>query len=109
MTCSYTEASCHELTIPSGCHTVNAMAIGGSGGNNGRYQGGLGARIVADLEVSAGQTLYINVSKTLSYRLLCAIADQSTMHRSDQMAKMRAVLFASAILKSASLVGVKST
>lgn len=37
------------------------MAIGGAGGNNGHFHGGLGARIITDLEVTEGKTLYINV------------------------------------------------
>lgn len=52
------------FTVPTGVHTVHVRAVGGHGGTGGNeslINGGFGAVAVADLAVSPGQTLYVEV------------------------------------------------
>ena len=53
-------------TVPAGVSKVHVVAVGGRGGSahpgaSGRPQGGSGALVTADLPVSPGQTLYVEV------------------------------------------------
>jgi glycine rich protein len=50
------------LAVPAGVSTVHVTAVGGSGGGDGLgTPGGFGARASADLSVSPGQVLYVEV------------------------------------------------
>lgn len=52
------------FTVPTGVYTVHVRAVGGHGGTGGNQSftnGGFGAVAVADLAVSPGQTLYVEV------------------------------------------------
>ena len=58
-TFSYTGAE-QTITVPVGVYSVRALAIGGRGGA-GDLAGGAAARVSGQLEVSPGQTLYVEV------------------------------------------------
>jgi hypothetical protein len=49
--------------VPSGVSTVHVLAVGGSGGEGG-VLGGAGAEVTADLHVTPGQLLYVEVGGT---------------------------------------------
>ncbi len=58
-TFSFTGAE-QTFTVPAGVYRLHVVAIGGSGGA-GEFAGGKAAQVSADLAVSAGQTLYVEV------------------------------------------------
>ena len=57
VTCTYTSGS-NPFVVPNGVSTVHVVAVGGSGASTNSAVGGFGARVAADLTVSAGDTLY---------------------------------------------------
>lgn len=50
-----------EFTVPAGVTSIHVIAIGGSGGAGGSAAGGAAAQVTANLAVTPGQTLYIEV------------------------------------------------
>ncbi|HET8814049.1 MAG TPA: glycine-rich protein [Solirubrobacterales bacterium] len=53
------------FVVPSGVHLLHVLLIGGSGGQGGvAAEGGAAAEVMADLEVTPGETLYIEVGGT---------------------------------------------
>ena len=48
------------FTVPAGVYRLHVVAIGGSGGAS-EFAGGKAAQVTADLSVTAGQTLYVEV------------------------------------------------
>ncbi len=51
------------FVVPSGVHLLHVLLIGGSGGQGGvAASGGAAAEVTADLEVSPGETLYLEVA-----------------------------------------------
>jgi hypothetical protein len=54
----------HSFVVPEGVSSVHALAVGGRGGAgySNPASGGFGAKIVADLPVTPGQVLYIEVA-----------------------------------------------
>jgi len=59
-TVSFTTAGEHAFAVPLGVTSVHVIAVGGAGGS-GYVQGGLGARVEADVRVSPGSTIYAEV------------------------------------------------
>jgi hypothetical protein len=57
---SFTTTGEHAFAVPMGVTSVHVVAIGGRGGG-GYVPGGLGARVEADVRVSAGSTIYAEV------------------------------------------------
>lgn len=49
------------FTVPAGVTSLHVVAIGAAGGDATAAKGGAGAKVVADLGVTPGQTLYIEV------------------------------------------------
>lgn len=53
------------FVVPSGVHLLHVLLIGGAGGQGGvAASGGAAAEVTADLEVTPGETLYIEVGGT---------------------------------------------
>lgn len=50
-----------KFVVPAGVVSVNVLAIGGQGATDGGIEGGDGAEVTAELPVTPGETLYINV------------------------------------------------
>ena len=65
-TCTYGSTGAEDtFVVPEGVSTIHVVATGAPGGvGNGGAPGGLGAQVSADLAVSPGQTLYVNVGGT---------------------------------------------
>jgi hypothetical protein len=60
-TFKYTDAE-QTFAVPEGVHTLQVVAVGGAGGTaGGSTAGGAAARVVGDVEVTPGQTLYVEV------------------------------------------------
>ena len=57
---NYTGAT-QTFTVPDGVTSLHVVAKGSRGGSSGRIFGGLGGTLEADLAVTPGQTLYIEV------------------------------------------------
>ena len=49
------------LTVPAGVSTIHVLAVGGHGGQSSSADGGFGAVVEADLDVTPGQTLFVDV------------------------------------------------
>ena len=58
-TFSFTKGE-QSFTVPSGVFSVHVLAVGGSGATNGGA-GGAGGKVDADIEVTPGETLYVEV------------------------------------------------
>ena len=65
-TCTYAPTGSEDtFLVPEGVSTIHVVATGAPGGvGNGGAPGGLGAQVSADLAISPGQTLYVNVGGT---------------------------------------------
>ena len=63
-TVTFTSAGEHSFTVPAGVTSLHVIAIGGAGGTGqgGGGAGGLGAMATADLTVTPGATLYVEVA-----------------------------------------------
>ncbi len=61
VTCTFTGASEQSLLVPTGVSSVHVVASGAAGGSSLGGVGGHGATVTADLPVTAGTTLYVEV------------------------------------------------
>ena len=58
---SYATAGEYSFTVPAGVSSLHVVAVGGTGGSSNGSPGGEGADVTANLSVTAGQTLYLEV------------------------------------------------